>query len=181
MFTKLELENFGIFYRFEWNNHTQINILIGKNYIGKSQLLKILYSLAKSVEIYHKQSQPNALQKSFRTVLANKLICTFQPEGKGLGELITKGQNKLNVQARLCEENYYFSFGKDTTRRITDANNHLIPPKNLSAIFVPPKEVLTAFEAIAATREQLEIFGFDDTYYDLITSLRLTRIRATLF
>jgi AAA15 family ATPase/GTPase len=180
MFTRLDLENFGIFDCFEWNDHAKINILIGKNDTGKSQLLKILYSLAKSVEIYHKQSQPNALQESFSTVLANKLIWTFQPEGKGLGELITKGQNKLNVQARLCEENYHFSFGKDTTRKITDVNNHLIPPKNLSAIFVPPKEVLTAFEAIAATREQLEIFGFDDTYYDLITSLRLPTTKGNI-
>ncbi len=180
MFTRLELENFGIFNHFEWNDHAKINILIGKNDTGKSQLIKILYSLAKSVEIYHKKSQPNALQESFSTVLANKLIWTFQPEGKGLGELITKGQNKLNVQVRLCEENYHFSFGKDTTRKITDVNNHLIPPKNLSAIFVPPKEVLTAFEAIAATREQLEIFGFDDTYYDLITSLRLPTTKGNI-
>ena len=77
MFTRLELENFGIFNHFEWNDHAKINILIGKNDTGKSQLLKILYSLAKSVEIYHKKSQPNALQESFSTVLANKLIWTL--------------------------------------------------------------------------------------------------------
>lgn len=33
-------------------------------------------------------------------------------------------------------------------------------------LFIPPKEILTTFSAIAATREALEIYGFDDTYYD---------------
>ena len=180
MFSRLELENFGIFNRFVWDDHAKINILIGKNDTGKSQLLKVLYSLAKSLESYNKQSQPNALQDTFSTILANKLIWTFQPEGKGLGELVTKGQSKLKVESRLCEENYYFSFGRDTTRKITDGSNHIGSPKNLRAIFIPPKEVLTAFDAIAATREQLEIFGFDDTYYDLIMSLRLSTTKGNI-
>ena len=89
MFSRLELENFGIFNRFVWDDHAKINILIGKNDTGKSHLLKVLYSLAKSLESYNKQSQPNALQDTFSTILANKLIWTFQPEGKGLGELVT--------------------------------------------------------------------------------------------
>ena len=75
MFSRLELENFGIFNHFVWDDHTKINILIGKNDTGKSHLLKVLYSLAKSLESYNKQSQPNALQETFSTILANKLIC----------------------------------------------------------------------------------------------------------
>ena len=180
MFSRLELKNFGIFNHFTWDDHAKINILIGKNDTGKSHLLKVLYSLAKSLEIYNKQSQPNALQETFSTILANKLIWTFQPEGKGLGELVTKGQSKLNVESRLCKENYYFSFGRDTTRKITDCSNHIGADKNHSAIFIPPKEVLTAFDAIAAIREQLEIFGFDDTYYDLIMSLRLPTTKGNI-
>jgi len=180
MFSRLELESFGIFNHFVWDNHAKINILIGKNDTGKSHLLKVLYSLVKSLENHNKQSQPTALQESFSTILANKLIWTFQPEGKGLGELVNKGQNKLSVEARLCEENYHFSFGRDTTRKITDCSNHITAPKSLNTIFIPPKEVLTAFDAIAALREQLEIFGFDDTYYDLITTLRLPTTKGNI-
>ncbi|AFY72058.1 hypothetical protein Pse7367_3835 (plasmid) [Thalassoporum mexicanum PCC 7367] len=172
MFSRLELDNFGIFNQFVWENHTRINILIGKNDTGKSYLLKILYALAKSIEDHNKQAQPDSLQKDLRTLLADKLIWTFQPE-KGLGQLVTKGQSRLNVEARICKENYHFSFGRDTNRQIKDISNFVLPSDNLGAIFIPPKEVLTAFEAIAAVREQLEIFGFDDTYYDLITALRL--------
>jgi len=38
MFTRLELENFGIFDRFEWNDHADINIIIGENDTGKTYI-----------------------------------------------------------------------------------------------------------------------------------------------
>jgi len=166
MFSKLELENFGIFNHFVWDDHAKINILIGKNDTGKSHLLKVLYSLAKSVEDYNKQSQPNVLQETFSNILANKLIWIFQPEGKGLGELVTKGQTKLKVQACLREDlrqdkyNIFgFSFGRDTSRKVTDifSSKPLSSPQNHRAVFIPPKEVLTALDAIAAIRKELQV------------------------
>jgi predicted ATPase len=47
-----------------------------------------------------------------------------------------------------------------------------IGPQFVHALFSPPKEVLTTLKAIASTREQRQIRGFGDTYYDLITALR---------
>jgi hypothetical protein len=40
--------------------------------------------------------------------------------------------------------------------------------------------VLTSLDAIAAVREQLKRFGFDDTYYDLVVALRGEPIQAEL-
>ncbi len=39
---------------------------------------------------------------------------------------------------------------------------------------------MTSYDAIAATREQLEIAGFDDTYYDLIKALRLPMTKGKI-
>jgi hypothetical protein len=50
----------------------------------------------------------------------------------------------------------------------------------VSAIFLPPKEVLTAFAAIAVTREKQEIYGFDDTYLDLIKLLRIPETQGEI-
>ena len=44
----------------------------------------------------------------------------------------------------------------------------------------PPKEVLTSLDAIAATRETLEITGFGDHYFDLIKALRLPTTRGNI-
>ena len=72
---------------------------IGKNDTSKTHLLKTLYSFAKSLEEFIKQSsQPHAVQETFSIILANKLLWTFQPEGNGLSEIVTKGQAKLKVK-----------------------------------------------------------------------------------
>ena len=42
-----------------------------------------------------------------------------------------------------------------------------------STLFLPPKEVLTIFAAIEISRGKYEIYGFDDTYYDLLHALRV--------
>ncbi len=47
MFSKLVIENFGIFEHFEWQDHAKVNILIGENDTGKTYILKILYCIAK--------------------------------------------------------------------------------------------------------------------------------------
>src|SRR5690606_8721083 len=69
-----------------------------------------------------------------------------------------------------------FSFGDSTVKRIIDCEydidlNHKDNAYN--TLFIPSKEVLTAFRAIAITREQFGMSGFDDTYYDLILALRV--------
>ena len=181
MYSSVTLKNVGGFKHFQWQEHANINILIGKNDTGKTHLLKTLYSFAKSSEEFIKQSsQPHAAQETFSTILANKLLWTFQPEGNGLSEIVTKGQAKLKVEVRLCQENYHFSFGRDTTRKITDCSSNIVCPESLQTFFIPPKELLTAFDAIGAVREQLQIFGFDDTYYDLIKALRLPTTKGNI-
>jgi AAA15 family ATPase/GTPase len=178
MYESITIENLGGFKHFEWKDISAINVLIGKNDTGKTHLLKVLYSVAKSLEEYSKQSKPDIVQESFNTILANKILWTFQPNA--IGEIVTKRQSKLKVDTRLCNENYHFSFTHEATRKITDCSPNIKKIDNLQAFFIPPKEVITAFDAIAATREQLEIFGFDDTYFDLIKALRLPTTKGNL-
>ena len=59
----------------------------------------------------------------------------------------------LRAEADLLDQSYYFAFGKDTTRKILDCSEVEQPVKALNTLFLPPKEVLTALDAIAATRE----------------------------
>ncbi|MBW4491555.1 MAG: ATP-binding protein [Oscillatoria princeps RMCB-10] len=171
MLSRILLENLGGFTTLSWPHHSNINLIAGGNDTGKTYLLKMLYSIAKSVEDFTKREKSD--KPAWRDVLAEKLFWVYQPEGNKLGELVRKGESRLKVEARLSDENYTFSFSQDTARKIAECTEPAAKQPGLNALFIPPKEVLTALEAIAATRDQLQIFGFDDTYYDLIKALRL--------
>jgi len=174
MFSDLLIKNFALFPSLHFRPHGAINVIVGRNDTGKSHLLKLLYCLAKSVEEFSKgrRSMP------WQDVLAHKLTWTFQTEA--LGELVHRGEKRMQVEFTLGEASYFFSFYSTAKQRISIATKSAAPQEQLSAIFIPPKELLTAFEAIAATREKLEIFGFDDTYYDLIKALRLPTTKGNI-
>ena len=178
MFSYITLEKFGNFSSLNWENHHKLNVIIGENDTGKTYLIKLLYCLAKTVEEFTKREQSH--RQAWRDILAEKLFWVYQPESNKLGELVKKSESRLKVEARLSEDDYYFAFGKDTTRQITDCTEIAAKKPGLNALFIPPKEVLTAFDAIAAINEQLEIFGFDHTYYDLIKALRLPTTKGNI-
>ena len=174
MFSKLLIKNFALFKSLDWQQHGAINVIVGKNDTGKSHLLKLLYCLAKSLEEFSRR-QPGM---PWREVLARKLDWTFQSEE--LGELIHRGEKRTQVDFTLNNDSYLFSFGSSAKKKVTTATENAVPQDELSPIFIPPKELLTAFGAIAATRERLEIRGFDDTYYDLILALRLPTTKGNI-
>lgn len=178
MFNSLEISNFGIFSRLDWQEHGKINVLIGENDTGKTYLLKLLYAIAKSVEDYTKRQQSD--QPTWGEVLAEKLFWVYQPEDSKLGELVKKGETRLEVAAKLLNTDYRFSFSRDTAKKISETTDNSPLEIEMNTLFIPPKEILTAFDAIAATHEQLKIFGFDDTYQDLIKALRVPVSRKEL-
>lgn len=179
MFSHLKLENIAAFRELEWRQHSQINVVIGENDTGKTYLLKLLYCLARSVEEHAKRAQAGPAI-SWAEVLSDKLLWTFQPEGWELGKLVRKGESGLKVQGTLDQTKLHFGFGRGTTKQIKDVSQVDTSAISSNALFISPKEVLTAFNAIAATREQLQIPGFDDTYLDLIKALRLPTTRGAI-
>lgn len=158
----------------------QINVIIGKNDTGKTAILKLLYSTVKSLEIYSLKSKNS--ETNFKKELADKLHDTFMPRKNGLGDLVQKGsKDRLDVNITICgnsgkyKQPIYFSFGERTEKVISSCIEHVdpIPNETVSALFVPAKEVLTAFSDIRNIRDKFYGVGFDDTYLDLIKSLDL--------
>ncbi len=158
----------------------EINVIIGKNDTGKTGLLKLLYATVKALEIYSLKSK--TVDTSFKKELAEKLHDTFMPRKNGLGDLVQKGsKEKLDVNITITGTNekykqpIYYAFGERTEKTITTCIEHVesIPNESINALFVPAKEVLTAFSDIRNIRENFYGVGFDDTYLDLIKSLNL--------
>lgn len=188
MINSIHIKNFMVHSNLSLQNIPQINLIIGKNDTGKTGILKLLYATLKSLEIHSlKQSNAN-ISFTFRKDLADKLIDTFMPIKSGLGELVQKGANeKLDVNIDITgnhkyKQNINFSFGERTEKSITNCTEQIkqIRDESINALFIPAKEILTAFSDIRNIRNKFYGVGFDDTYLDLINSLDLRSTKGKL-
>jgi AAA15 family ATPase/GTPase len=166
MIDAIELKNFGLIEELNWQKLGKINLVIGANGTGKTFLLKSLYTAMRTVEEYNRGND----QRNISQILFEKLFWTFQTEK--IGDLVRKGSdNPLSLKMHFNSKTFYYSFGKETAKSITSVDND-IPPRNDNSIFLPAKEVLSLHNIILKSREQDQVFGFDDTYLDLARALR---------
>ena len=172
----LKVEGFAVFREpLNWLDHGSLNIIIGENDTGKTHLLKLLYSITRAVEDYFKKAQgPDPLDLS--SLLASKLRWVFLPQNLELGRLVSRGGDaKLKISLGINpSSSLQFEFGRSTTSRILQCHSDgLSGMKSIRSNYLPPKEILSIFDAIVETREGKEIASFDDTYYDLVQDFRL--------
>ena len=166
MINSLELKNFGPIHQFKCEKLGNINLIIGGNGTGKTILLKALYSAMRTLEEYKRGNEP----RNASEILADKLYWTFEIEK--IGDLVSKGADEpLSFKLRFDGQEFYYRFGKDTTKSIQTLENH-VPPRSSNSIFLPTKEVLSLHHIILQSREMSKTFGFDDTYLDLARALR---------
>ncbi len=166
MINGISLKNFGPLSELKWETLGCINLIVGGNGVGKTFLLKAMYCAARTLEEYKRGDD----QRTDKEILAEKLYWTFQPEK--IGDLVTKGTNgNLSFTAQIDNKDFKFSFGRDTTKRISWLKNDVVQQEG-NSIFLPAKEVLSLDRIILASREKYREFGFDDAYLDLARALR---------
>ena len=175
MIDNLQLEGFAIFKQpLQWRAHGGLNLIIGENDTGKTHLLKLLYAVSRAVEECWKKAQgPDPVELS--DILATKLRWVFLPHRMALGRLVSRGgDHRLNVRVGWRDNgSLRFAYGRDTTSKILELHSDGLSALNgTRANYLPPKEILSIFDAIVATRETQEIAAFDDTYYDLVKDFR---------
>ncbi len=177
--SKVAVENFLGFHSVSLEPASGINLIIGKNDSGKTGFLKLLYTVTKSLELYSRKQSYE--QIPYKTILGKKLFDVFQPrEHKKIGEIVAKSQDQ-KLKANVCfsgasnyKQDISFRFGEYTTKTINDCTDNVqAVSQAFNAVFIPAKEVLTAFRAIKFTREPHYLAGFDDTYIDLIKQLEI--------
>ena len=166
MIDSLYLKNFAQHSTVKWNSLKHINLIIGTNNTGKTVLLKSLYVTLKALEQCRKGNE----QRSLNDILANKLYWTFQTEK--LGDLVKRGQNTLFFEMTSGKEHISYGFGRDTKHKIVKIETDFAMPMQKTSIFIPAREVLSLFQIILKSRQQDCMFGFDDTYLDLVKALR---------
>lgn len=168
MINSVHVRNLGSAKDFHWEQLAHINVLIGENGTGKTSILKMMYAVLQSLESYGKGNSPMTLEEE----LSNKIYWTFQVDK--LGELVTKGEEgPLDFRLALDNKKTELSFGSATKTRITHVQTDFTERWGESTIFIPAKEVLSLFHVIKKSREIDRVFGFDDTYLDLVKALEI--------
>lgn len=177
MFSDVHLENFAAFSEFRWSSHGRVNVVVGENDTGKSHLLKLLYAVAKTAgELATKKVALGEVRRAYM----EKLRWTFQTP-QSLQNLIKQGAKSLRVETQLLNKTYGFSLRKRGEKSsLFGLNPDSYAGVKLSTVFLPPKEVLTIAAAIEVSRSVHEIYGFDDTYYDLIKLLRVPKTQGEI-
>jgi len=171
MLQAVKIQNLGPISQIKWDNLGRINLIIGNNACGKTFLLKALYCAVRTIETSGRGHDP----KTAEEILADRLYWTFQPGKNGLGELVTKGRQgnlEFEVIGDKTEQVFNFAFGPDTEKKIGKLKNSF-PPRDENSIFLPAKEVLSLFHIIEKSREIDKVFGFDDTYLELVKALKI--------
>ena len=86
MITKLELENFTVFDKLEMDFSPKINIIIGENGTGKTQLLKAAYALSTSNKIS---------LEDIETTLTKRFVKIFMPLDEKIGKVKKYGSSDI--------------------------------------------------------------------------------------
>lgn len=153
-----------------------ITVILGKNDVCKTALIKMMYAIGKSTELYEKK-QAHKQADSYKDLLSDKLQSVYGIK-KMLSELVRKNgtPKKLSVEMKLSggqTQDVSFSYGVDTKTKVSDVqiSQGLRVKDGANFVFIPAKEVLTAFNTIKAIVRLYFYPGWDDTTLDLIDLL----------
>jgi ABC-type hemin transport system ATPase subunit len=167
MITRLELKNFTAFTELDIDFSPKINVIIGENGNGKTQLLKSAYALCAGGAL--QQLKPGATNELAQT-LSRKLVRLLMPLDEKLGGMRRSG-DRGNAQLKAA-----FSLGEEIaltfngSAEVATVNaNSAYANYRAEPIFVPTKEVLSLVRGMTdANHDQRTIeLIFDDGYLDL--------------
>lgn len=172
MIEKINIKNFTVFEDIEVNFSPKINIIIGENGSGKSQLLKLIYALCKgNKKIIASIDYTNSMLEEDIT---NVLIDAFLPIDNKLWKLRkNKANGKTEVKSKfIFEKSLEFDFNINS-KKINIVSNNGYERYSYSPIFIPTKEILSFLNAFTDKKlnEQITKLFFDDTYIDLFKNL----------
>lgn len=171
MLSELDISNFTAFQNAKFKFSPGLNVVIGSNGIGKSHVLKLAYSVAKTS--FNQQNMVSQSKPVWQKAIAEDLIRIFRPENLGRLTRRQQGHSKAQVVVKfdkLKEANFSFSFSTRSTTDVQIEND--LPTKFAPAlpIFIPTKELLSLFPGLRSLYNSYKL-SIDETYPDLCDRL----------
>jgi len=173
----LVLKNFTKFEDFSINFSPKINVIIGENGTGKTQLLKTIYALESALEDKERMAVKEAGELS--QIITKKFLSVFLPLDNKLGKLRMAGvgSEQAEVQVTLGnDEKFGVRFNVNSQTVALGDTNYRIGVGD-KPVFIPTKEVLSIMKGFTSLYEKYGL-SFDQTYYDICVSLDLPEMRS---
>jgi predicted ATPase len=171
----LEVNNFTLFDKMKLEFAEGINIFIGENGTGKSQILKLLYTLTTVNNTFYKKNTNR------ETVLSELIVENIEAvfRGKRLQNLISFNFNKdeSHINMGLSNYNINFSITEHTSSQVK-INRFSTNGSPQKILFIPAKEILSNFKGFRNLWEEY-IIPFDKTFYDLVKALDRPLLKDT--
>lgn len=160
----VSFEDFMQFESLQMNFSRSINVISGENGVGKTNIIKALYSTGKVLHMAEKdQIQSN---EKVGELLAEKLVGVYRPDK--VGRLVKRkaGRRKGHYKIKFTRnDEVKVSFSDLATKKVEiESVNRTSSMPNF--IYIPPKEIISAAENFSSLYEDFHI-AFEETYYDL--------------
>lgn len=165
----VHVSNFCVFREADFSFGRKINLIIGENGSGKTQLLKLLYSIATSALKHTHNQQKN--------IAINLLDVTEIFKIDEEEELINRAARKKGEEMSVTVQ---FNNAKDFSYKIGNDGGISVfntPPKNMSipsVVFLPSRELLSIFPSFLSFAQTYgNKWPYDATYVDTMSYLGL--------
>ncbi len=167
MLKTVHIENLTVFPRAELRLSPGLNVITGKSGTGKSHLLKLCYTVLKTLESFgSKVPARDVAEHRF----ASNLMAVFRPEK--LGGLVSRrpGSAVCSVSAAWGNDGFLeVSFSARKTEKV-NIRSVTYDPAGSSVLFIPTGEIMSVYEGFQGALEKREL-AFDGTWLALAEAL----------
>lgn len=171
----LNTSGFGALDRVDISLSPQLNVVVGDNGTGKTQLLKLLYALT---FVLQDGREGGEVSKPFYEAgLAGKLLGVFRPDS--LGRLVTRTQGRARAEIKVgyagAEGFLDFSFASNSKIAVSLAArpvmSRVVSQEDKDRpVFLPPHELMSIYPGFVSLFDNYEV-EFDETWRDTASLL----------
>lgn len=167
------IHNFGPLPNGEYRFAPGLNVIVGENGLGKSHLLKLLYSVLKV-----NADAKDLTKTTLATAYADKLKNVFRPDD--LGRLVKRkqGRQKCEIGLRMDEDsrNCAFAFATQAKSSVQVDTVPQAPPQQAPA-YIPTRELVTLCPWFTDLYHNYHV-PFEETWYDTVSLLGLPTVKG---
>jgi len=171
--SRLDVESFGPFATLTLHFSDRLNIVMGDNGTGKSQLLKLLYAV--SVPLLRADSLTKG---QLNRDIAARLVGVFRPDS--LGRLTNRGPGRARadvaVEFKGLRSDLAFSFASNSKSEVITSS---VPDRCLAdtPVFLPVHELMSLYPGFVSLYDERQL-EFDETWRDTASLLGRPALRG---